>query len=44
MSKISMKIATAVAVVGGIVAGAVSASAALNLPTMSCSYMFVLNM
>ena len=44
MSKISMKIATAVAVVGGIVAGAVSASAALNLPTMSCSYMFNTNM
>jgi peptidoglycan hydrolase-like protein with peptidoglycan-binding domain len=44
MSKISMKIATGVAVIGGIVAGAVSASAALNLPTMSCSYMFNTNM
>lgn len=39
-----MKIATGVAVIGGIVAGAVSASAALNLPTMSCSYMFNTNM
>ncbi len=44
MSKLSMKIATSVAVVGGLVAGAVSASAALNLPTMSCSYMFNTNM
>lgn len=39
-----MKIATSVAIIGGIVAGAVSASAALNLPTMSCSYMFNTNM
>ncbi len=44
MSKFSMKIATSVAIVGGLVAGAVSASAALNLPTMSCSYMFNKNM
>ncbi len=45
MSKFSMKIATSVAIVGGIIAGAVSASAALNLPTtMSCSYMFKTNM
>ena len=44
MSKFSMKIATSVAVIGGIVAGAVSASAALNLPTMSCNYMFNTNM
>ena len=43
MNKFSMKIATSVAVIGGIVAGAVSASAALNLPTMSCSYMFNMN-
>ena len=43
MSKISMKIATSVAIIGGIVAGAVSASAALNLPTMSCSYSFNTN-
>ena len=44
MSKFSMKIAASVAVLGGIVAGAVSASAALNLPTQSCSYMFNSNM
>lgn len=44
MSKFSMKIATTVAVIGGIVAGAVSASAALNLPTMSCDYSFNTNM
>jgi len=43
MSKFSMKIATSVAIVGGLVAGAVSASAALNLPTMSCSYSFNTN-
>ncbi len=43
MSNFSMKIATSVAIVGGLVAGAVSASAALNLPTMSCSYMFNTN-
>jgi len=39
-----MKIATAVAIVGGLAAGAVTASAALNLPTMSCSYMFNTNL
>jgi hypothetical protein len=44
MSKFSMKIATTVAVIGGIAAGAVSASAALNLPTQSCSYVFNTNM
>jgi peptidoglycan hydrolase-like protein with peptidoglycan-binding domain len=44
MSKLSMKIATSVAIIGGITAGAVTASAALNLPTMSCSYMFNTNM
>ena len=44
MSKFSMKIATSVAIIGGIVAGAVSASAALNLPTMNCSYVFNTNM
>jgi hypothetical protein len=44
MSKFSMKIATSVAIVGGLVAGAVSASAALNLPTMSCSYTFNTNL
>ena len=44
MHKFSMKIATSVAIIGGIAAGALSASAALNLPTMSCSYMFNTNM
>ena len=44
MPKISMKIATSVAIIGGIVAGAVSASAALNLAPMSCSYSFNTNM
>lgn len=44
MHKFSMKIATGVAVIGGMMAGAISASAALNLPTMSCSYMFNTNM
>ena len=44
MPKLSMKIATSVAIVGGLVAGAVSASAALNLPTQSCSYVFNTNM
>jgi hypothetical protein len=39
-----MKVATSAAIIGGIVAGAVSASAALNLPTMSCSYSFNTNM
>lgn len=44
MSKLSMK-ATAVAlVIGGAIASAVSASAALNLPTMSCSYSFNTNL
>ena len=44
MSNFSIKIAATVAVIGGIVAGAVSASAALNLAPMSCSYMFNTNM
>ena len=44
MSNFSMKVATSVAVLGGIVAAATSASAALNLPTQSCSYMFSKNM
>lgn len=39
-----MKIATSVAIIGGIAASAVSASAALNLPTQSCSYVFNTNM
>ena len=44
MSKFSMKVATSVAILGGIVASAVSASAALTLPTQSCSYVFNTNM
>jgi hypothetical protein len=44
MHKLSMKIVTSVAILGGIVASAVTASAALNLPTMSCNYMFNTNM
>jgi hypothetical protein len=44
MSNFSMKIATGVAIIGGIAAGAISAQAALNLPTMSCGYTFNTNM
>jgi peptidoglycan hydrolase-like protein with peptidoglycan-binding domain len=44
MSKTQMKIAATAAVIGGMIAGAVSASAALNLPTQNCSYMFNTNM
>ena len=44
MSNFSMKMATSVAIIGGIVAGAVSAQAALNLPTQSCAYVFNTNM
>ncbi len=39
-----MKMATGLAIIGGIVASAVTAQAALNLPTMSCSYVFNTNM
>ncbi len=39
-----MKIAASVAIIGGMMAGAVSASAALNLPTQNCSFMFNTNM
>ena len=39
-----MKAVAVATVVGGMIAGAVSASAALNLPTQSCSYMFNTNM
>jgi len=39
-----MKVATSVAILGGMIASAVTAQAALNLPTMSCSYMFNTNM
>jgi hypothetical protein len=44
MSKFSMKIVASAAIVGGMMAGAVSASAALNLPTQNCSYSFNTNM
>lgn len=44
MSNFSMKVAVSTAILGGIVASAVSASAALNLPTKSCSYSFNTNM
>ena len=44
MSNFSMKVATSVAILGGIVASAVSASAALNLAPQSCSYMLNTNM
>ncbi|MCF7843984.1 hypothetical protein K9M47_03760, partial [Candidatus Gracilibacteria bacterium] len=44
MSNFSMKLATSVAIIGGIVASAVSASAALNLAPQSCSYSFSTNM
>ncbi len=44
MSKTQMKIAASVAIIGGMMAAAVSASAALNLPTQNCSYMFNTNM
>ena len=44
MSKSHVKIAAVAAIVGGLVANAVSASAALNLPVQNCSYMFNTNM
>ena len=44
MSNFSMKVATSVAILGGIVAAATSASAALNLAPQSCSYVFNTNM
>ena len=44
MSKFSMKVAVSTAILGGIVASAVSASAALNLPTQSCTFKFNQNM
>jgi len=44
MSTFSMKVATTVAILGGIAASAVSASAALNLAPQSCSYSFNTNM
>jgi hypothetical protein len=44
MAKFSMKAVAAATVIGGAMVGAVSASAALNLPTQNCSYMFNTNM
>lgn len=44
MKQFSMKIVASAAILGGMIASAVSASAALNLPTMSCSYTFNTNM
>lgn len=44
MNKFSMKAAAALAVLGGMMASAFTASAALNLPTMNCSYSFSTNM
>ncbi len=44
MSKTQMKIAASATIIGGMIAGAVTASAALNLPTQNCSYMFNTNM
>jgi hypothetical protein len=44
MHKFSIKAVAVATVLGGMIAGAVSASAALNLPTQSCSYMFNSNM
>jgi hypothetical protein len=44
MSTTQMKIAAVAAVIGGMMAGAVTASAALNLPTQNCAYMFNTNM
>ena len=44
MKQFSIKAATTVAVLGGVLAGAITASAALNLPTQNCSYMFDTNM
>ncbi len=44
MSTISIKTGAIALVLGGAIASAASASAALNLPTMSCSFMFNKNM
>ncbi len=44
MSILSIKTGAIALVLGGAIASAVSASAALNLPTMSCSYKFNTNM
>lgn len=44
MNAISIKTGAIALVLGGAIASAASAQAALNLPTMSCSYMFNTNM
>ncbi len=44
MIKHSMKAVAIATVIGGMIAGAVSASAALNLPTQSCAFTFNTNM
>lgn len=44
MIKHSMKAVAVATVVGGMIAGAVSASAALNLPTQNCAFKFNTNM
>ena len=44
MSNFSMKAVVATTVIGGAIAGALTASAALNLPTQSCAFMFNTNM
>jgi hypothetical protein len=44
MHKFSMKAVAVATVIGGAMAGAVSASAALNLPTQNCSFVFNTNM
>ena len=44
MSNLSMKTVAIATVVGGVIAGALTASAALNLPTQSCAFVFNSNM
>lgn len=44
MSNFSMKAVVVTTVIGGAIAGALTASAALNLPTQSCAYVFNTNM
>ena len=44
MIKHSMKAVAIATVIGGMIAGTVSASAALNLPTQSCAFTFTTNM
>ena len=44
MSNLSMKAVVATTVIGGAIAGALTASAALNLPTQSCAFVFNSNL